>query len=91
MVRLGINASGNSVTQPLRIYGITNNADSEADIYYNSVYIGGTGVTNQADRNSYAFFNLQAQITEVKNNIFINERSNSSGTDSKHYAVFLTY
>ncbi len=91
MVRLGINAAGNSVTQPLRIYGITNNADSEADIYYNSVYIGGTGVSNQVDRNSYAFFNLQAQITNVKNNIFINERSNSSGTDSKHYAVFLTY
>ncbi|MCF6240854.1 MAG: hypothetical protein L3J74_05855, partial [Bacteroidales bacterium] len=91
MVRLGINAAGNSVTEPLRIYGITNNADSPADIYYNSVYIGGTGVTNQVDRNSYAFFNLQAQITNVKNNIFINERSNSSGTDSKHYALFLTY
>ncbi len=91
MVRLGINAAGNSVTEPLRIYGITNNADSPADIYYNSVYIGGTGVTNQVDRNSYAFFNLQAQITNIKNNIFINERSNSSGTDSKHYALFLTY
>jgi hypothetical protein len=91
MIRLGINAAGNSVTQALRIYGITNNADSEADIYYNSVYIGGTGVTNQQDRNSYAFFNLQAQITNVKNNIFVNERSNSSGTDSKHYALFLTY
>ncbi len=91
MVRLGINAAGNSLTSPLRIYGITNNADSPADIYYNSVYIGGSGVSNQVDRNSYAFFNLQAQITNLKNNIFINERSNSAGTDSKHYSVFLTF
>lgn len=91
MVRLGINAAGNSVTEPIRIYGITNNTNSQTDIYYNSVYIGGTGVTNQVDRNTYAFFNLQAQITNIKNNLFINERSNSSGTDSKHYALFLTY
>jgi len=91
MIRLGIDAAGNSVTEPVRIYGITNNTSSKTDIYYNSVYIGGTGVTAETDKNSYAFYNAEAEVTNVKNNIFINERSNSSGTDSKHYAIFLVY
>ncbi len=61
---------------------------NSCEIYYNSVFIGGTGVTGSTV--SYAFHKRDAATTfKVENNIFVNARSNSTGT-AKHYAIGIT-
>jgi len=91
MIQLGIDENGNSVTNPVNIYGINYRNDEPVDFYHNSIYIGGTGVTNQADRHSYCIHKRDTELSIMKNNIFVNQRSNSAGTDSKHYALYLSY
>ncbi|OIP56515.1 MAG: hypothetical protein AUK34_11175 [Ignavibacteria bacterium CG2_30_36_16] len=55
------------------------------DVYYNSVYIGGTDVTGGT---TAAFAKRDASSgINVFNNIFFNARSNISGT-GKHYAAY---
>ncbi|MBL0046901.1 MAG: T9SS type A sorting domain-containing protein [Bacteroidetes bacterium] len=91
MIRLGINASGSSVTTPISIRGIYRQATSGThNIYHNSVYVGGTGVLNgQPALLSSAYYRAGTATAEnVKNNIFVNERANTSGS-MKHYAVYL--
>lgn len=89
MVRLGIDASGNSITNSLQINGIYKNSSGAMGIYHNTVYIGGTGVASGAV-NTYAYRRGTAGVTDtVMNNIFYNARSNSSGT-GKHYSCFLS-
>ena len=82
MVRIGTNiATGVTVTG---LYEVASTANS--GIYFNSVYVGGTGVSTETG-NSYAF--RSDQVTNVRtfqNNIFVNARSNAS-TGGKHYAV----
>lgn len=57
------------------------------NIYHNTVYVGGTGVTGTA--NSFAFrSDVTTNVRAFVNNIFINARSNGSGT-GKNYAVRL--
>ena len=50
MIRLGIDAAGNSVTLPSSIIGIRDAAGATNQFYHNSVYIGGTGVACYTDR-----------------------------------------
>lgn len=55
-----------------------------SNVYFNTVYINGS----TASKNSYAYyeyFNSSSRI--IKNNIFVNKRSNTSGT-AKHYATY---
>ncbi|MFN8305987.1 MAG: hypothetical protein U0T79_04365 [Ferruginibacter sp.] len=82
MVRIGTNiATGVTVTG---LYEVGSTANS--GIYFNSVYVGGTGVSTETG-NSYAF--RSDQVTNVRtfqNNIFVNARSNAT-TGGKHYAV----
>ncbi|MEP7197585.1 MAG: hypothetical protein ABI851_13770, partial [Saprospiraceae bacterium] len=89
MVRLGIDASGASITNGLQINGIQKNSTGTMGIYYNTVYIGGSGVVS-GTVNSYAFrrgaSTLGSTLDTVMNNIFYNARSNASGT-GKHYAI----
>jgi trimeric autotransporter adhesin len=54
MVRLGLDAAGNSITTGFSIVGIRDIAGATANYYYNSVYIGGTGVISAS--NTFAFF-----------------------------------
>jgi hypothetical protein len=93
MIRLGIQSDGSSLTTGMLIRGISSNSSSAANnIYFNSIYIGGTGVVNAAtmQKNTYAFIRTSSSGTyDVRNNIFFNARSNASGT-TKHYSVFLT-
>ncbi len=88
MVRLGIDASGASITNGLQINGIYKASTATMSIYHNSVYIGGSGVT-AGTANTYAFRRSTSGSTQdtVMNNIFYNARSNTSGT-GKHYAIF---
>ena len=93
MVRLGVDASGNSITSGLLIRGIRDAAagvggNSNNSFYFNSVYIGGSGVVSSS--NTHAFFSDQTTSAtsprNIKNNIFYNARSNGSGT-GKNYAI----
>ncbi|MFY7883786.1 MAG: hypothetical protein ACOVOV_02945, partial [Dolichospermum sp.] len=81
MIRLGIDASGNSITRGYPIYGIymSGNAGSNLNFYHNSIYIGGSGVA-AAGINTVAFYrNNFGSDFKLINNIFVNARSNSSG------------
>jgi hypothetical protein len=87
MVRLGIDQSGNPVTNGIMITGINDvAATANTGIYYNSVYIGGNGVATLSG-NTYAFQSTTTTATRLfKNNIFMNARSNGAST-GKHYAI----
>lgn len=84
MIRLGIDASGNSITTGMAINGISEPLGTD-NFYFNSVYVGGTGVGGASA--TYAFNSQQTVNTRAfQNNIFWNARSNGAGT-GKHYAV----
>jgi hypothetical protein len=85
MVRLGLDAAGNSITSGLLIRGIRDVFGATSSYYFNSVYIGGTGVTSAS--NSTAFFSdVVINNRNFRDNIFWNARSNASGT-GKNYAI----
>lgn len=84
MIRLGIDGSGNSLSNGIVINGIYEGVGTN-NMYFNSIYIGGSSVSGTA--NTYAFNSVVTTNTRnFKNNIFENARSNGSGT-GKHYAV----
>ena len=84
MIRLGINAAGNGLTFGASVNGISETGNG-SDIYYNSVYIGGTATAGSS--NSYAFSSTVVNDTRnYRNNIFYNARSNS-GSTGKHYSI----
>ena len=84
IIRLGINAAGASQTVGSIINGI-NEISGTNNFYYNSIYIGGTGVANTGA--TYAFVSATTSNTRIyRNNIFFNARSNGAGT-GKHYAI----
>jgi hypothetical protein len=84
MIRLGIDGNGSSLTNGITIAGINKSTTGNADIYHNSIYIGGTGVTGSAG--TYAFRRTASGTDDVRNNILVNARSNSGGS-GKHYTV----
>jgi len=85
MVRLGIDAAGADVTAGVAINGISEQAAGTDNIYFNSVYIGGSGVSGTG--NSYAFIStITTNTRNFRNNIFYNARSNGAGS-GKHYSV----
>lgn len=86
MIRLGMDSLGGSVQSPSYVRGITKNSGN-ISIYHNSVYLGGSNIAN-ANSNTFAFQRTGAGTDIVRNNIFVNNRSNSSGT-GKNYATFL--
>ena len=77
VIRLGIDKDGNSVTCAAQINGILKSSGYSTNFYFNTVYIGGTGVADEYV-NTYAlnFSTKSTSFEEVKNNIFINMRSN---------------
>jgi len=75
-------------TNPNLVYGIFDMAaiTQNNNIYFNSIYIGGTLGTSSS--NSYAIYiNSNQSTRNYRNNIFSNARSNSGGT-GKHYAIY---
>jgi trimeric autotransporter adhesin len=89
MIRLGRDASGNSITYSCQIIGILETGTAIDNFYFNSVYIGGTNVgTAGGAARTYAFYSeiVTTHLRSYENNIFINERSNTLGTSS-HYAI----
>ncbi len=87
-VRLGLDELGAAILNTPIITGILKDNTSANNIYYNSVYIGGSGV-NATANNTYAFRRLLAGSTDnFRNNIFVNARSNAAG-GGKHYGLYL--
>jgi hypothetical protein len=88
-VRLGIDTGGISNNLNHIIAGIVD-AGNANNYYHNSVYIGGNSVSSSLN-STYAFYNSVAStgVRNVQNNIFMNARSNASGT-GKNYSLFLT-
>ena len=84
MIRLGYKPDGTDLTLGLRMHGIYDSGLTN-NYYFNTVYIGGTGVVS-ADT-TYAFRSFVVTTARnFKDNIFINARSNASGTGA-NYAV----
>lgn len=88
MVRLGIRPDGASLTNPVRIDGIMKGSGLNSSIFYNSVYIGGTGVGTAAGNTSAIRKEIVTGSDDVRNNIFINDRSNST-TGGVHNAIWV--
>ncbi len=90
MIRLGIDASGASITTAQPINGISlNNTSGATNVYFNTVYIGGSGVGTGTTGTTVAFRRISVSGTHnFRNNIFVNARSNAS-TGSKHYAYLV--
>jgi hypothetical protein len=87
MVRLGMNADGTSVTGGFQIIGMLEAAGVN-NLYFNSVYIGGTGVSDASS--TFAFLsNVTGGARSYLDNIFDNARSNGAGS-GKHYAIALS-
>ncbi|MFZ1686100.1 MAG: hypothetical protein WAU70_01685, partial [Flavobacteriales bacterium] len=88
MVRLGVDASGASITGGFQIYGMFQIAGL-SNIYHNSVYVGGSGVTSGASTTFAFVSNVTSGAREYQDNIFWNARSNGAAT-GKHYAIALS-
>jgi hypothetical protein len=89
MVRLGIDANGNSQTVPSTIVGIEKSSTNFITFYHNSVYIGGTNV-DAGSNNTFAFLRSVAASSgndNIRNNIFVNERSNAISGSNRHFAI----
>lgn len=81
MIRLGIDAAGNSITLPHRMAGIRFTPGVASNMVFNSIYIGGTSVTSGFANNSACIQrNVNSGAQVIRNNILVNERSNSTGT-----------
>jgi hypothetical protein len=85
MVRIGIDAAGNSVTAGCIMNGF-NELGGTNNVYNNSIYVGGSGVITTA-ANSFAFTSIvTTNARSFRDNIFFNARSNGTST-GKHYGI----
>ena len=87
MVRLGVDAAGASITAGYAIYGMFEIAGTN-NLYYNSVYVGGTGVASSSTTFGFVS-NVTAGTRNYVDNIFWNARSNASGS-AVNYAIALS-
>ena len=92
MVQLGIDAAGASITTPYEITGIldsVNTAGQFSNYYFNTVYIGGSGVASPGS-NTFAFRSTSTTTArKYENNIFWNARSNAVAGGTAHFAISL--
>ncbi len=86
IIRLGLDSSGTSIGAPCLMRGIAKNTGSN-NIYFNTVYVGGLSVGASNNR-TFAFQRLGAGTDDVRNNIFVNARTNSTSSMG-HFAVGL--
>lgn len=88
MVRVGIDASGASTASAAAVRGLYDNdngASLPRNFIHNSVYVGGTATSGATNTFAYSS-SSQYNSRDIRNNIFVNARSNSGGT-GKHYAM----
>jgi hypothetical protein len=87
IIRLGIDAAGNSVTVPCSIYGIYESLNIPSTLFYNSVYIGGTGVSASTGLTACYYSNKTSAAAIVAYNIFANQRS-SGGSNANPHVIY---
>ncbi|MEO7325225.1 MAG: choice-of-anchor D domain-containing protein [Dokdonella sp.] len=91
MISLGLDALGNSITSPFSIVGIRDSTGTTSanNYYFNSVYIGGTGVlAGTGASNSLAMnSDVVTNVRNFQNNIFWNARSNAVAGGVAHIAI----
>ncbi|WP_395738550.1 beta strand repeat-containing protein [Prosthecobacter sp.] len=88
MVRVGLDATGTSTATGATVRGLNDNdngANYPRNFIHNSVYVGGTATSGSAKTYAYSS-SSQNNSRDIRNNIFVNARSNSGGT-GKHYAM----
>lgn len=88
MVRVGLDATGASTATGATVRGLNDNdngASQARNFIHNSVYVGGTATSGSADSFAYSS-SSQNNSRDIRNNIFVNARSNSGGTGT-HYAM----
>jgi hypothetical protein len=88
IVRLGIRSDGTSLSNAARIDGIMKGSTLSNSFFYNSVYIGGTGVGATVKHTSAIRKETTSGTDDVRNNIFINNRSNAT-TGGMHNALWV--
>jgi trimeric autotransporter adhesin len=84
MIRLGIDAAGQSQTTGLVINGL-NISGGNARMFFNTVYVGGSGVSGAA--NTFAINRSATGTDSLYNNIIVNERQGGTGVN---YAISIT-
>jgi hypothetical protein len=88
MVRLGIRPDGTSLTNAVRMDGIMKGSTLNSNIFYNSVYIGGTNVGTTVKHTAALRKETASGTDNARNNIFINNRSNAT-TGGMHNTMWL--
>jgi hypothetical protein len=75
--------TGDASTNSVIIRGIYDNStNGTSNIYYNSVYVGGS--TSSGSNNSYCYYRDGSITVNIKNNLFYNARTGGTGF---HYAI----
>ena len=87
MVRVGLDASGNTTAGASQLSGIFDGSSTTGRrFYHNSVYVGGNQTSGS--NSTYALMSSGTSNTRnFTNNIFANARNNSGIGNSTHYAV----
>jgi hypothetical protein len=80
---------GNGLTTAYNMSGIRKANTKNNNFYHNTVVLSGSEIGVAGTPTTSAFVRSGTGIEEVKNNIFINTRSNAVGNTQKHYAVNL--
>lgn len=81
---------GDGISNAVSIVGIRKlgtAATQKNNFYHNTVLIGGSEVGVAGSSYTAAFAKVYSATDEVKNNVFVNARSNASGNTQKHYIV----
>ncbi|GIU81828.1 MAG: hypothetical protein KatS3mg006_0892 [Pyrinomonadaceae bacterium] len=86
MIRLGIDASGNSVTGAYNIAGYEETSGSN-NFYHNTIYIGGSAGTSNTFSNAF-LSSVTSSTRNFINNVLINDRSISGGTGANLAATY---
>lgn len=88
-VRLGVNVDGSTNNANATMYGIWKQNTANTAVIYNTVYVAGNPATTDTTSLTAAFYKTgSAAIDTVMNNIFVNARSNASGS-GEHYAMYV--
>ena len=70
MVRLGINPNGSSNTASAQLYGIIKVNTNAHNIFFNSVYVGGTGVVSGTSNTAAFYKSTVTGADDIRDNIF---------------------
>lgn len=81
MVRLGVDASGASLTVGYAITGLfLFNASATSDVLHNTAWVGGTGVATSTSNTAAFASSVTLNTRTFRNNTWVNRRSNAAGT-----------